>query len=113
MERTLRTFHEIVLAHTDLRWAKSRDDLVSKTIKVLRAFKEGKGLEEVRASKELSSEIENHLEGLLNFARENSQEVDKLIDLLSMFVKSPAPCKIKLINFAEVLLEDRSVSKRG
>ncbi|RMH81430.1 MAG: hypothetical protein D6674_00065 [Acidobacteria bacterium] len=107
MERTLRAFYEIALAHTDLRWAKSRDDLISKTIKVLRVFKEGKGLEEVEASRELSSEIETQLNGLLRFVRENSQEVDKLIDLLSMFVKSPAPCKIKLISFVEVLLEDR------
>ncbi len=113
MEQVLRAFFEITLKHTDLRWAKSRDDLISRTIKALRAFKEGKSLEEVKATKDLSFEIEDSLEFLESFVKEQPESVEKLISLLSMFIKSPTPCKIKLINFAEALLEDRAVSKGG
>ncbi|MEW6656372.1 MAG: hypothetical protein AB1353_05800 [Aquificota bacterium] len=113
MEQVLRAFFEITLRYTDLKWAKSRDDLISRAIKALRAFKEGKSIQEVKATKDLSFEIENSLEFLESFVKKHPEEVEKLISLLSMFIKSPTPCKIKLINFAEALLEDRAVPKRG
>lgn len=113
MEHVLRAFFGITLRYTDLRWAKSRDDLISRTIKALRAFKEGKSLQEVKATKELSFEVEDNLEFLNSFVKEHPDGVEKLINLLSMFIKSPTPCKIKLINFVEALLEDRAVPKRG
>lgn len=111
MEHILRAFFEITLRHTDLKWAKSRDDLISRTIKALCALKEGKGLQELKATKELSFEIEDSLEFLESFVKRHPEDVEKLINLLSMFIKSPTPCKIKLINFAEALLEDRTVPK--
>ncbi|MCS7261879.1 MAG: hypothetical protein N3C13_03475 [Aquificaceae bacterium] len=110
---TLRAFFEITTRHTDLRWAKTRDDLVSRSIKALRAFREGKTLQEVRQSKELSFEIEESLESMHRFVKEHPEEVERLIGLLSLFVKSPAPCKIRLIYFAEAFLEDRRVSQAG
>lgn len=111
MEATLRAFHRIVKRHTDLKWARSRDDLLSRTIKALRAFKEGKPLQEVLSNRELSFEIEDTLEELQSFAVSYGEETDRLINLLSLFIKSPAPCKIRLINFVEVLVEDRRVSE--
>lgn len=107
----LRTFFEITTRYTDLRWAKSRDDLISRCIKALRAFKEGKSLEEVKKNKELSFEIEESLHILESFARDHRDKVEVLIKLLSMYIKSPSPCKTRLISFAEVLIEDRAVPK--
>lgn len=111
MEQTLRAFFEITLKYTDLRWAKSKDNLISKSIKALRAFKEGKNLQEVKENRDLSFGIEDTLEFLENFVRENPDQVESLTKLLSMFIKSPSPCKTRLITFAEVLLEDRTISK--
>lgn len=105
----LRAFFEITTRYTDFKWAKSRDDLISRSIKVLRALSEGKSLQEVKNTKELSFEIEDTLTLLHDFVKEHPQEVERLVSLLSMFIKSPAPCKIRLINFAEALLEDRRV----
>ncbi len=113
MEHSLRAFLDITLRYTDLKWAKSRDDLISRVIKALRAFREGKSLEEVKGTKELSFEIEDTLPLLHSFVKEHPEYVERLIELLGMFIKSPAPCKIRLINFAEALLEDRRVSKAG
>ncbi|MCS7277528.1 MAG: hypothetical protein NZ531_01630 [Aquificaceae bacterium] len=113
MFATLRAFYEITLKHTDLRWAKTRDDLLSRSIKALRAFKEGRNLQDVANTKELSFEIEDTLEFMHQFVKEHPEEVDRLINLLSMFIKSPAPCKIRLINFAEALLENRRASQKG
>ncbi|MEN3028740.1 MAG: hypothetical protein ABDH29_05945 [Aquificaceae bacterium] len=113
MPPALRAFLEITTRHTDLRWAKTRDDLISRSIKALRAFKEGKSLEEVREKRELAFEIEDSLEPIYHFARSHPEEVERLINLLSMFIKSPAPCKIRLINFAEALLENRRTSQTG
>lgn len=111
MDQPLRAFFEIALKYTDLRWAKSRDDLISKVIKVLRAFKEGKNLQQIKENKDISFGIEDVLEHLENFVKENPDQVEKLIKLLSSFIKSPSPCKMKLIAFAEVLLEDRRLPK--
>ncbi len=113
MEHTLRAFFEITLRYTDLKWAKTRDDLISRSIKALRAFKEGKGLEEIKSTRELSFEIEDSLPFLYSFVKEHPEEVERLIELLSMFIKSPAPCKIRLINFSEALLEDRRIPETG
>ncbi len=113
MEHTLRAFFEITLRYTDLKWAKSRDDLISRTIKALRAFKEGRSLEEVSSTKELSFEIEDALPLLHAFVKEHPEHVERLINLLGMFIKSPAPCKIRLINFSEALLEDRRIPEAG
>ncbi|MDW8433897.1 MAG: hypothetical protein RMK35_03730 [Aquificaceae bacterium] len=113
MLHTLRAFVSITTKYTDLKWAKTREDLISKSIKVLRAFKEGKSLEEVINSKDLSQEVEDSLEFMHQFVREHPEEVERLTHLLSMFIKSPAPCKIRLINFAEALLEDRRHSEAG
>ncbi|RMH08876.1 MAG: hypothetical protein D6699_00480 [Aquificota bacterium] len=109
MHHVLQAFHEITLRYTDLKWAKSRDDLISKSIKALRAFGEGKSLQEVLQNREISFEIEGDLQSLLEFVKSYPEDVERLIGLLSMFVKSPAPCKIKLINFVEALLEDRTI----
>lgn len=109
MDHILQAFYEITTRHTDLRWAKSRDDLISKNIKALRAFKEGKSLHEVLHNKEVSFEIEEDLPRLFEFVKCHSEDVERLISLLGMFVKSPTPCKIKLINFVEALLENRTV----
>ncbi|MFN3976430.1 MAG: hypothetical protein ACK4LT_05135 [Aquificaceae bacterium] len=107
----LRAFFEITLRYTDLKWAKSRDDLISKCIKVLRALSEGKALQEIRLNKDMSFGVEDSLELLEAFVKENPQEVERLIKLLGMYIKSPSPCKTRMISFAEVLLENRAVSK--
>ncbi len=107
----LRAFFEITLRYTDLKWAKSRDDLISKCIKVLRALLEGKTLQEIRKNKELSFGVEDSLELLEAFVREHPQGVEKLIRLLGLYIKSPSPCKTRMISLAEVLLEDRTVPK--
>lgn len=112
MEHILRAFFEITTRHTDLKWAKTRDDLISRSMKALRAFKDGKSIQDVKAIKELSFEIENTLDLLYTFVKEHPEDVERLIDLLSMFIKSPAPCKIRLINFAEAVIEDRRLSER-
>ncbi|MFN3599443.1 MAG: hypothetical protein ACK4VK_06890 [Aquificaceae bacterium] len=107
----LRAFFEITLRYTDLKWAKSRDDLISKCIKLLRALLEGKNLQEIRKSKELSFGVEDSLELLEAFVKEHPKEVEKLIKLLGLYIKSPSPCKIRMISLAEVLLENRTVPK--
>lgn len=113
MEHVLRAFLEITTRHTDLKWGKTRDDLISKTMKALRVFRDGKDLEGLKAVRELSFEIEDTLLLLHSFVKEHPEDVERLINLLSMFIKSPAPCKIRLINFTEALLEDRRVSQTG
>ncbi|MCX8163914.1 MAG: hypothetical protein N3D14_00790 [Aquificaceae bacterium] len=109
----LKAFFDVTRRYTDLRWAKTRDDLISKSIKVLKALKEGRSVEEIKSLKELSFEIEDMVEYMHNFVKENPREVERLIELLGMFIKSPAPCKIRLISFAEVLLEDRRAPQKG
>jgi len=108
---SLRAFFEITTRYTDFKWAKTRDNLISRAMKALRAFREGKNPEEIRHIRELSFEIEDILPLLHSFVKEHPEETERLISLLSMFIKSPAPCKIRLINFAEALLEDRRVSE--
>ncbi len=111
MQDTLKTFYRVITDYTDLRWAKTRDDLISKIIKVLRAFSEGKDIQDVLAERSLSAEVENSLSYLYEFSQKNKEELDKLISALGIFVRSPAPCKMTIIRLAEVLLEDRRDTK--
>jgi hypothetical protein len=113
MQDTLRVFYRVITEYTDLRWAKTRDDLISKIIKVLRAFGEGKTPEEVIKEKTLSAEVEESLSYLYDFVQRHQEELDRLINALSLFLKSPAPCKIKIIKLTEVFVEDRRSSQEG
>ncbi len=111
MEQVVELFRYLTDKYTDRQWAKSRDDLISRAMKALRAFKDGKTLEEVRNSRELSFEIEDSLETLRDFALKNPHLVDKLIKALGIYVKSPTPCKTRLISLVEVFLEDITAVK--
>lgn len=106
MDQLLSLFREITARYTDREWGKSRDDLISRAMKALRAFKEGKGIEDVRSNREISLGIEDILETLHKFTTENPHMVEKLLKVLSIYVKSPSPCKTRLISMTEVLLED-------
>ncbi len=97
-------FLEIVLRFSDLKWSQFRDDLVVKCMKALRKFRDGKSLEEVMSDKRISSEIEEVLDLLSEFARSNPpEEVSRLVDALGIFTKAPAPCKMKIIALVETL----------
>ena len=98
-------FLEIVLRFSDLKWSEFRDDLIVKCMKALRKFRDGRSVEEVLSDKKLSSEIEDILEYLHNFAEESDrEEVNRVIDALGMFTKAPAPCKMKIIALIETML---------
>jgi len=98
-------FLKVVLRFSDLRWSEFRDDLVVKCMKVLRKFRDGKGVEEVLSDKKLSAEIEDVLEYLHSFASgSDKEEVNRVIDALGMFTKAPAPCKMKIIAIVETML---------
>ncbi len=98
-------FLDVVLRFSDLKWSEFRDDLIVKCMKVLRKFRDGKSIEEVLENKKLSSEIEDMLERLFEFANSSgTQEVNRLIDALGMFTKAPAPCKTKIISIVETML---------
>lgn len=113
MQDTLKIFYRVITDYTDIRWAKTRDDLISKIIKVLRAFGEGKTPEEVIKEKTLSAEVEGSLSYLYDFVQGHQEELDRLINALSLFLKSPAPCKMKIIKLAEVFVEDRRAAQEG
>ena len=110
MQKVLELFLDVARAYTDLTFGKSKDELISRCIKVLRALKE-QSLEDVRKNREIITGIENFLERFERFAKEQQEQVDCLVELLSIFLKSPIPCKIRLINFSEVLIENRRASK--
>ncbi len=112
LEELIRLFNYITTKYMDFQWSKSRDDLISKTIKALRAFNEGKTLEEVKNNKEISFQIEDSLETLKKFSSEHPNVVEKLIKALSIYLKSPAPCKTRLISLMEVFLEDMASTKK-
>ena len=98
-------FLEVVLRFSDLRWSEFRDDLIVKCMKALRRFRDGRSLEDVLADKRISSEIEDVLELLRDFASSNPpEEVNRLVEALGMFTKAPAPCKTKIIALIETLL---------
>ncbi len=111
MKEPIELFRYITTKYTDIRWAKSRDDLISKTIKALRAFKDGQSVESVKNNKEISFEIEDSLEILKKFSLQHPNMVDTLIKALSLYIKSPTPCKTRLISLVEVFLEDIGASK--
>ena len=91
-------FLKVVLEFTDLKWMDTRDDLILKTIKALRALKEGK-----EPSQKITSGIDNLLPHIRDFAREYPDKVDILTESLSQFLKAPAPCKVKMINLVKTL----------
>ncbi|ADC89160.1 hypothetical protein Thal_0526 [Thermocrinis albus DSM 14484] len=113
MYKAVLIFSKIAKSFTDLTWGKSRDDLVSKCMKAIRAFLEGSSPSEVSQKREISEGIEFLLEDLYKLSREDPEGAHKLLQLLSIFVKSPVPCKIKLISFAEALLEDKRPAQKG
>jgi hypothetical protein len=110
MHHALELFLSIAKEYTDLTFGRSKDELISRSIKALRALKE-EDLEKVKENKELSSGIEAFLERFASFVKEHPEDVEVLIKLLSLFIKSPVPCKIRLINFSEVLVESWRASQ--
>jgi hypothetical protein len=110
MHHALELFLSIAKEYTDLTFGRSKDELISRSIKALRALRE-EDLEKVKENKELSAGIEAFLERFASFVKEHPEDVETLIKLLSLFIKSPVPCKIRLINFSEVLIEDRKASQ--
>ncbi len=98
-------FLKIVLKFTDLKWGQVRDDLISKSIKVLRKYEEGKSPEDLKDSK-LISGIEDFYEELYVIHQSLDGNVDKLTEALSSFIKAPVPCKLKIIGIFETLLRE-------
>jgi hypothetical protein len=111
MRPALELFLSIAKEYTDLTFGRSRDELISRSIKALRALRE-EDLQRVKENKELSAGIEVFLERLASFVKEHPEDVETLIKLLSLFIKSPVPCKIRLINFSEVLVEGWRASQK-
>jgi hypothetical protein len=110
MHPALELFLSIAKEYTDLTFGRSKDELISRSIKALRVLRE-EDLEKVKENKELSLGIEVFLERFASFVKEHPEDVETLIKLLSLFIKSPVPCKIRLINFSEVLVEGRRASQ--
>ncbi len=106
MYHALELFLSIAKAYTDLTFGRSKDELISRCLKATRLLKEHP-LDTVRANKEISTGIESFLERLERFVKNHPEEVDCFVELLSIFLKSPIPCKIRMINFSEVLVENR------
>jgi hypothetical protein len=111
MRPALELFLSVAKEYTDLTFGRSKDELISRSIKALKALREG-DLQRVKENKELSSGIEFFLERFASFVKEHPEDVETLIKLLSLFIKSPVPCKIRLINFSEVLVEGRRASQK-
>jgi len=99
---TVEAFLEIVEKFTDPTWGKIRDDLISKVIKILRKYKEGGTPEELKDSK-LVEGLEDFYERLFEISSE--VDVEGLIEALGSFIKSPVPCKLKIIGILNVLLK--------
>ncbi len=98
-------FLKIVLKFTDLKWGQVRDDLISKSIKVLRKYRDGATPEDLKNSK-LISGLEDFYEELYEIYRSLDGQVDKLMESLSSFIKAPIPCKLKIIGIFETLLRE-------
>ncbi|MFN3813908.1 MAG: hypothetical protein ACK4SM_04720 [Aquificaceae bacterium] len=113
MEQVLEVFYRVIKDYTDIRWGKTRDDLISKIVKVLRSFQKGKSLEDVLSEGKLLHEVESSLEYLYKFSKDHGKDIDKLIGALSVFLRSPSPCKMKIIGLMEVFFEDRRSTKAG
>ncbi|WP_461832125.1 hypothetical protein [Aquifex sp.] len=97
-------FLTIVSQFTDEKWGEVRDDLISKSIKVLRKYKEGKKPEDLKDSK-LIQGIEDFYENLYEIYKENEEDIEKINQALSSFIKAPVPCKLKIISIFEILLK--------
>ena len=98
-------FLKIVLKFTDLKWGQVRDDLISKSIKVLRKYRDGATPEDLKDSK-LISGLEDFYEELYEIYKSLNGQVDKLMESLSSFIKAPVPCKLKIIGIFETLLRE-------
>ncbi|NPB08489.1 MAG: hypothetical protein GXN96_06125 [Aquificae bacterium] len=97
-------FLEIVKRFTDPTWGRVRDDLLSRTMKILRKYAEGKKPDDLRDSK-LILELEDFYERLYEIYEELGGEVENLLEALGSFVKAPVPCKLKIIAIMEKLTE--------
>jgi len=98
-------FLRIVDRFTDRRWGEVRDDLISKSIKVLRKYAEGKSPKDLKESK-LTEGLGDFYEELYEIYKENPEGVERLAGALSAFIKSPVPCKLKMIDVLKLLLEE-------
>ncbi len=103
--KSFEIFLTVVSRYSDLKWGDFRDDLIVKSAKVLRKFRDGKGKEDVLSDRKLSQGIEEILDSLKTFADSSEpDDVNRVIDSLLMFTKAPAPCKMKIISLLEVML---------
>jgi len=98
-------FLRIVLKFTDLKWGEVRDDLISKSIKVLRRYGEGATPEDLKDSK-LILGLEDFYEELYEIHKSLNGRTEKLTEALSSFIKAPVPCKLKIISVFEILLRE-------
>lgn len=98
-------FLKIVLKFTDLKWGQVRDDLISKSIKILRKYGDGATPQDLKDSK-LILGLEDFYEELYEIYKSLDGQVDKLTESLSSFIKAPVPCKLKIIGIFETLLRE-------
>lgn len=96
-------FLRIIVEFTDVKWGQVRDDLISKSIKILRKYKEGLSPQELKDSK-LVIGLEDFYEELYEIYKSLGDDVDKLLEALSYFIKAPIPCKLKIMGIFETLL---------
>jgi len=99
--RECQLFLEIVRRFTDERWGKVREDLILKSLKVLRAYEEGKRPEEL--SPKLTEGLGDFHLRLYEVYRE--ADAKRLTEALSHFLKSPAPCKLSTISLLGKLID--------
>ncbi|MEN3033533.1 MAG: hypothetical protein ABDH18_00905 [Aquificaceae bacterium] len=106
MQELLRELHHICISFTDLRWGTSKDELISKVIKCLRAIEDGARLDDILLDKEKSLGIESVLSRVFDFARENRKDIKSLERALLVYIHSPIPCKIRILKLLEALIEN-------
>ncbi|MCS7083962.1 MAG: hypothetical protein NZL90_03120 [Aquificaceae bacterium] len=106
MQELLRELYFICKELTDLRWGKSDDESISKVIKCLRAIEDGARFDDIISNKELSLGIESLLGRLFEFSQSNKGDIKALERALLTYVKSPVPCKIRILKLLEGLIED-------
>jgi len=89
---------------------KFRDDMLVVCMKVIRKLREGRELQEISLTAKLQDEA-GEVPGMLErFVREATpEEVEGLIDALRLFVKAPAPCKMKVVEVISSLVGRGSV----
>jgi hypothetical protein len=69
MRHALELFLSVAKEYTDLTFGRSKDELISRSIKALRALRE-EDLEKVKENRELSAGIEVFLERFAGFVKE-------------------------------------------